>query len=83
VILMGKNAVDGVYDADPKTTKGAKKFETLTHREVLEKQLGVMDATAAALAADREIPIIVFDLSQAGAMTKAAMGEHIGTLVHS
>ena len=83
VILMGKNAVDGVYDADPKTTKNAKKFEELTHREVLEKQLGVMDATAAALAADRETPIIVFDLSQEGAMTKAAMGEHVGTLVHS
>ena len=49
VILMGKNAVDGVYDADPRTTKGAKKYDELTHREVLEKQLGVMDATAAAL----------------------------------
>lgn len=83
VILMGKNAVDGVYDADPKTTKNAKKYEELTHREVLEKQLGVMDGTAAALAADRETPIIVFDLSQAGAMTKAAMGERVGTLVHS
>jgi len=83
VILMGKNAVDGVYDADPRTTKGAKKYEELTHREVLEKQLGVMDATAAALAADRETPIIVFDLSQEGAMTKAAMGEPVGTLVHS
>jgi uridylate kinase len=83
VILMGKNAVDGVYDADPRTTKGAKKFESLTHREVLEKQLGVMDATAAALAADRKIPIIVFDLSQHGSMVKAAMGERVGTLVHS
>jgi len=83
VILMGKNQVDGVYDADPRTTKGAKKYEELTHREVLEKQLGVMDATAAALAADRETPIIVFDLSQKDAMTRAAMGEHVGTLVHS
>ena len=83
VILMGKNAVDGVYDADPRTTKGAKKYDELTHREVLEKQLGVMDATAAALAADRETPIIVFDLSQKDAMTRAAMGEHVGTLVHS
>ena len=83
VILMGKNAVDGVYDADPRTTKGAKKFESLTHREVLEKQLGVMDTTAAALAADRKIPILVFDLSQEGAMVKAAMGERVGTLVHS
>ena len=83
VILMGKNAVDGVYDADPRTTKGAKKFESLTHREVLEKQLGVMDTTAAALAADRKIPFLVFDLSQEGAMVKAAMGERVGTLVHS
>lgn len=83
VILMGKNKVDGVYDADPRTTKGAKKYEELTHREVLDKQLGVMDATAAALAADRETPIIVFDLSQANAMLRAAKGEHVGTLVHS
>ena len=83
VILMGKNKVDGVYDADPRTTKGAKKYEELTHREVLEKQLGVMDATAAALAADRKTPIIVFDLSQKDAMVRAAKGEHVGTLVHA
>ncbi len=83
VILMGKNQVDGVYDADPRTTKGAKKYEELTHREVLEKQLGVMDATAAALAADREIAIIVFDLSRTDSLLRAVRGEHIGTLVHS
>ena len=83
VILMGKNAVDGVYDADPNTTKSAKKFEELTHRDVLEKQLAVMDATAAALAADQKTEIIVFDLSQKDAMLRAARGEHIGTLVHS
>jgi uridylate kinase len=83
VILMGKNKVDGVYDADPRTTKGAKKYEELTHRDVLEKQLGVMDATAAALAADRKTPIIVFDLSQKDAMVRAAKGDQVGTLVHS
>ena len=83
VILMGKNAVDGVYDADPRTTKTAKKFERLTHRDVIEKQLGVMDTTAAALAADRETPIIVFDLSEADALLRAAKGEQVGTLVHS
>jgi len=83
VILMGKNKVDGVYDADPRTNKGAKKYDELTHREVLDKQLGVMDATAAALAADRQTPIIVFDLSQKDAMVRAAKGEHVGTLVHS
>jgi uridylate kinase len=83
VILMGKNAVDGVYDADPKTNKDAKKYEELTHQQVLEKHLGVMDATAAALAADREINIIVFDLSKEDSFLRATRGEHVGTLVHS
>jgi uridylate kinase len=83
VILMGKNAVDGVYDADPKIVRGAKKFEELRHRDLLDKSLGVMDATAAALAEERDIPIIVFDISAPDAMVRAAKGEHIGTLVHT
>ena len=83
VILMGKNAVDGVYDADPKVVRGAKKFEELRHRDLLDKSLGVMDATAAALAEERDIPIIVFDISAPDAMVRAAMGEHVGTLVHT
>ncbi len=83
VILMGKNAVDGVYDADPKTTKTAKKYEELSYREMLDKRLGVMDATAAALAEDRNVDIIVFDISQKDAMLRAAKGEHVGTLVHA
>jgi uridylate kinase len=83
VILMGKNAVDGVYDADPRQVAGAKKFEDLRYRDLLEKRLAVMDATAAALAEERDIPIIVFDVSQADAMARAAKGEHVGTLVHS
>lgn len=83
VILMGKNNVDGVYDADPKTNKSAKKYDELTYRDLLEKRLGVMDATAAALAEERGMPIIVFDLSAKGAMRRAAMGEAIGTLVTS
>jgi uridylate kinase len=83
VILMGKNAVDGVYDADPQLVAGAKKFEELRYRDLLEKQLGVMDATAAALAEERKIPMVVFDISQRDAMVRAAKGEHIGTLVRS
>src|SRR5439155_24581446 len=83
VILMGKNQVDGVYDADPRTTKDAKKIDQLTHRDLLDKRLGVMDATAAALAEDRDIPIIIFDISQKNAMLRAAKGEPVGTLVHS
>ncbi len=83
VILMGKNNVDGVYSADPKTDANAQKFVALTYRELLEKRLAVMDATAAALAEERHIPIIVFDLSQKGAMLRAAKGEQVGTLVTS
>src|SRR5438270_6232293 len=83
VILMGKNAVDGVYDADPREVATAKKFETLRHHDLLDKSLGVMDATAAALAEERDIPIIVFDISAPDAMVRAAMGEHVGTRVHT
>src|SRR5256714_4400925 len=82
-ILMGKNAVDGVYDADARVVRGAKKYGEITYRVLLEKKLGVMDATAAALAEERGLPIIVFDLSQSDAMVRAAQGEHIGTLVHA
>jgi uridylate kinase len=81
-ILMGKNAIDGVYDADPRVVSGAKKYDDITYRDLLEKRLTVMDATAAALAEERGIPIIVFDISQPDAMVRAAKGEHIGTLVH-
>ena len=82
-ILMGKNAVDGVYDADPRVVQGAKKYEAITYRDLLEKKLGVMDQTAAALAEERGLPIVVFDISQADAMVRAAQGEHVGTLVHA
>jgi uridylate kinase len=82
-IIMGKNGVDGVYDADPRVVRGAKKYDDITYRDLLEKKLGVMDATAAALAEERGLPIIVFDISQSDAMVRAAQGEHIGTLVHS
>ena len=80
---MGKNAVDGVYDADPRRVQGAKKYDDIRYRDLLEKRLGIMDATAAALAEERDIPIIVFDISQPDAMVRAAKGEQIGTLVHS
>ena len=83
VILMGKNKVDGVYSGDPRTDATAKKFDDLGYRELLEKRLGVMDATAAALAEDRKLPTIVFDLSEADAMRRAVLGEHVGTLVHA
>jgi len=83
VILMGKNKVDGVYSGDPNKDKTARKFDDLGYRELLEKRLGVMDATAAALAEDRKMPTIVFDISEKDAMVRAVLGEHVGTLVHA
>jgi uridylate kinase len=83
VILMAKNKVDGVYDADPRVVPGAKKYAKLTYQEMLEKRLAVMDQTAAALAAERDIEILVFDVSERGSMRRAVLGERIGTLVHA
>ncbi|MEE0435533.1 MAG: UMP kinase [Peptococcaceae bacterium] len=79
-ILMAKK-VDGVYDADPKTNPDAKRFETLTFLEVLNRGLKVMDSTAISLCMDNNIPIQVFNITEKGNMMKAVLGENIGTLV--
>ncbi|KJS87489.1 MAG: uridylate kinase [Peptococcaceae bacterium BICA1-8] len=80
VILMAKK-VDGVYDADPVTNPGAKKFSDLGYIDVLNKGLGVMDSTATSLCMDNNIPIIVFSLNETGNIKKVIMGENIGTYV--
>jgi uridylate kinase len=75
--------VDGVYTADPKTTPDATRFDTITYLEVLEKGLKVMDATAISLCMDNKLPIKVFNLLTPGNMTRAIMGETIGTTVRA
>jgi uridylate kinase len=80
-ILKGTK-VDGVYDSDPKKNPDAKKFVSLSYQEVLTRGLGVMDATAIALCMENELPIIVFNLEEAGNIRRALEGEPIGTLVH-
>ncbi|MCL1982443.1 MAG: UMP kinase [Clostridiales bacterium] len=80
VILLAKK-VDAVYSDDPEKNPNAVKYDTLTHQEVLEKGLGVMDSTAASLCKDNNIPVHVFALSQEGNILKAVMGEKIGTIV--
>ena len=80
VVLMAK-AVDGVYDADPRTNPDAKLFTEITHREVLDKELKVADATAFSLCMDNKMPILVFNLLQEGNIARAVAGERIGTLV--
>lgn len=81
LILMAKNGVDGVYDSDPRTNKDAKKFTRLTHQEVLDKHLNVMDLTAATLCCENNIDIMVFDMNVKGNIKRAANDYSIGTLI--
>lgn len=81
VILMAKNGVDGVYSADPKKDPKATKFDQLSYMDVLNKQLQVMDSTAISMCMDNKIDLIVFNMSQNGAILKAVKGEKIGTLI--
>ncbi len=80
VILKGTR-VDGIYSADPEKDKNAKKFDTIKFEEVFSKGLEVMDMTAFTLCKENHLPIIVFDMNNAGNLQKLLMGEKIGTLV--
>ncbi|AWW99538.1 UMP kinase [Oenococcus oeni] len=80
-ILMGKNGVDGVYDSDPRKNNEAIKFAELTYDEVLRKDLKVMDSTAGAMAKDTDMPLVVFNLNEAGNIQKAIEGQDIGTVI--
>lgn len=81
VILMAKNGVDGVYDKDPNKFSDAVLLKQVTYQEVLEKNLQIMDSTAASLCKDNHIEILVFDMNKSGNILKAAKGEDIGTVV--
>ncbi|MBA7570030.1 MAG: UMP kinase [Dehalococcoidia bacterium] len=83
VLLMTKNNVDGIYSADPVVDPKAKKFEKLTHFEMLNLRLEVMDATALSLCLENKLAIIVFDLQAPNSIERAVAGESIGTLVYS
>ncbi|MBE6769397.1 MAG: UMP kinase [Ruminococcaceae bacterium] len=80
VIFKATN-VDGVYDSDPKLNPDAKKYDELTHADVLAQDLHVMDSTAASLCRDNKIEILVFNLDKPENIVKAMVGEKIGTLV--
>ena len=75
VILMGKNNVDGVYSADPKVDKNAVKYEHLTHIQMLQEGLQVMDSTASSFCMDNNIPLNVFSIMEEGNIKRAVMGE--------
>ncbi len=80
-IIFKATNVDGVYDSDPKKNPDAKKFDTLSYIDVLNKGLHVMDSTAASLCMDNEIPILVFNLDDPENIVRAMQGETIGTVV--
>ena len=80
-VVMGKNGVDGVYTSDPRKDADAKRFATLSYNRALVDNLAVMDAAALSMARDNRKRIRVFGLEEAGNVTRALLGEEIGTLV--
>ncbi len=82
-VLIAKNGVDGVYDSDPKDNPDAKKLHTVTFDEALVAGLKVVDAAAFALCMENKLPMIVFGMEGEGNITRALLGERIGTLVTS
>ncbi|TDC56960.1 UMP kinase [Jiangella ureilytica] len=82
-LLMGKNGVDGVYDADPRKDPTARKYSSITYGDVLRQRLNVADPAAFSLCMDNQLPIVVFGLGEANGIARAIRGERIGTLVAS
>jgi uridylate kinase len=80
-ILMAKNGVEGVYDADPRTSPDAKFLPEITHREAIERRLAVMDSTALSLCMDNSLPIHVFNLDDERNIERIVSGERVGTVV--
>ena len=80
-VLLKATKVDGVFDADPKKVPDAKKFETLSYIDVLNRGLQVMDATAISLCMDNRLPIVVFNLTVKGNIMRVVCGDEIGTWV--
>jgi uridylate kinase len=81
--IIKATKVDGVYSADPKRDPAAKRLERLTYIEVLNRGLGVMDTTAISLCMDNKLPIVVFDLMEAGNIKRIVLGEPVGSIVSS
>ena len=80
-VLVAKNGVDGVYSADPKVDPNAVKYDSITYQDALVQGLKVVDSTAFSLCMDNKMPMRVFGMEPAGNVTRAILGEEIGTLV--
>ena len=82
-VLLKGTKVDGVYTADPKKDKGAKRYEELSYMEVLQQGLSVMDGTAITLCMENRLPVIVFNLFEEGNLERVVRGETLGTRIRS
>jgi len=81
VLLIAKNRVDGVYDADPRKQPDARRFARLSYMDALSRRLEVMDSTALTICMENDLPIVVFDVGSPDGIVRAARGEDIGTRV--
>ncbi len=82
-VLLKATKVDGVYTADPKKDKQAKRIPSLTHQQVLEQQLKVMDAAAISLCMESNLPVVVFNMFEEGNIERVIRGENLGTVIRS
>lgn len=82
-LLMAKNAVEGIYTADPRRDPSARLLEHITHQEAIERRLAVMDATALSLCREEGVPIYVFNMDDERNIARIVSGERVGTLVSS
>jgi uridylate kinase len=80
-VIIKATSVDGVYTADPKKDPAAKRYESLSYREVMVSELGVMDQTAVTLCKENNLPLIVLNIHKEGAVASAVRGERVGTIV--
>jgi uridylate kinase len=81
-VLVAKNGVDGVYDADPRSNPDARKLDSISFQDALVQGLKVVDSTAFSLCMDNSMPMLVFGMEPEGNLTRAIVGEQIGTRVH-
>jgi uridylate kinase len=80
-VIIKATSVDGVYSADPKKDPGARLYETVSYRDVMLEELGVMDQTAIALCRENKLPVIVLNIQSHGAVARAIRGDRVGTIV--
>jgi uridylate kinase len=80
-VIIKATSVDGVYSADPKLHPDAKRYDSISYRDVMLEELGVMDQTAVTLCKENKLPLIVLNINEPGAVARAVRGERVGTIV--